>query len=238
MRYFLSNEEITRFTEALQTTIAIPFIDDIEDYIVEAIWEYAKKIDGIDPFYNIRSKKLYDVVDDKHHIGWSVKSLQWAFYDNCEFELVIQRADVYKKATDLGFEPLNSNSDPNRIGAALLKHWQTKVNNDALDQGISSKRIMILLKTEDKKHYSIFEEDIVQYSPEELYWEWTNTKKNGLKGFRRSDNMCVYRWYPSQKQFFERFVLPIGTQKIDIKPIRLQKDQVVDIVLPYLEEHQ
>lgn len=97
---------------------------------------------------------------------------------------------------------------------------------------------MILLKTEDKKHYSIFEEDIVQYSPEELYWEWTNTKKNGLKGFRRSDNMCVYRWYPSQKQFFERFVLPIGTQKIDIKPIRLQKDQVVDIVLPYLEEHQ
>lgn len=76
MQYFLSNEEITRFTEALQTTIAIPFIDDIEDYIVEAIWEYAKKIDGIDPFYNIRSKKLYDVVDDKHHIGWSVKSLQ------------------------------------------------------------------------------------------------------------------------------------------------------------------
>ena len=38
MQYFLSNEEITRFTEALQTTIAIPFIDDIEDYIVEAIW--------------------------------------------------------------------------------------------------------------------------------------------------------------------------------------------------------
>ena len=33
----------------------------------------------------------------------------------------IQRiADVYKKAADLGFEPLDSTSDPNVIGAALL----------------------------------------------------------------------------------------------------------------------
>ena len=69
------------------------------------------------------------------HIGWSVKSLQWKFYDECEFELVIQRADVYKKAADLGFEPLDSTNDPNMIGAALLKHWQLKVEKDALAQG-------------------------------------------------------------------------------------------------------
>lgn len=87
MQYFLTPDEMTRFTSALKTTIAIPFIDDIEDYIVEAIWEHAKSIDGIDPFYNIRSKKLYDVVDENTHIGWSVKSIQWAFYNECEFEL-------------------------------------------------------------------------------------------------------------------------------------------------------
>lgn len=237
MQYFLSNEEIKRFTNALKAAIAIPFIDDVEDYIVEAIWEHTKNIAGIDPFYNIRSKKLYDVVDKTHHIGWSIKSLQWAFFDKCEFELVIQRADVYKKAVDLGFEPLNSDSDPNQIGAALLKHWQLKVDNDAIAQDVNSKRIMILLKTADKQHYSILEEDIIQYSPDEIYWKWTNSSKNGLKGYRHSDNMCVYRWYPSQKQFFERFILPSGTQHIDITPIRLQKDQVVDIVLPFLEEH-
>ena len=88
----------------------------------EYIWEHAKSIDGIDPFYNIRSKKLYDVVDENAHIGWSVNSIQWGFYNECEFELVIQQADVYKKAADLGFEPLDSSSDPNRIGAVLLKH--------------------------------------------------------------------------------------------------------------------
>lgn len=237
MQYFLTASEIERLTSALRTTIAIPFIDDIEDYIVEAIWEHTKGINGIDPFYNIRSKKLYDVVDESTHIGWSVKSIQWAFYNECEFELVIQRADVYKKAAALGFEPLTSASDPNRIGAALLKHWKLKVNGDALDQGVTSKRILVLLKTENKKHYAVFEEDIVQYTPEELYWMWTSPQKNGLKGYRRSDNKCVYRWYPSQKQFFERFILPAETQRVDITPIRLSKSQVVEILLPFLEGH-
>jgi hypothetical protein len=239
MQYFLTPDELQKFEAGLRTVIAVPFIDDIEDYIVEAIWEHAKDIEGIDPFYNIRSKKLYDVVDNKTHTGWSVKSLQWAFRPNCEFELVIQRADVYKKAQDLGFEPLSSDSDPNRIGAALLKHWSLKVEQDAIDQNVTSKRVMILLKTENKQHFAVFEEDLQQYSPEELNWRWTNERKNGLQAIRESDGMCVYRWYPSQKQFFERFILPPETQMIDLdNPVRLRKAEVVDILLPYLQGHQ
>lgn len=238
MQYFLDTNELKRMEYGLKVAMSIPFIDDIEDYIVEAIWEYAKNIDGIDPLYNIRSKKLYDVVDTKTKRGWSVKSIQWAFREECEFELVIQRAAVYKKAEALGFEPLDSNSDPNRIGVALLKHWNNKVNEDAISQGVDDRRIMILLKTEDKQKFAVLEEEIKQYTPDELYWEWTNKSKNGLKGYRKSDNMCVYRWYPSQTQFFERFVLPKGTQTINIKPVRLSKNQVVDILLPFLEEHQ
>lgn len=238
MQYFLTPEELKRMKDGLQATVAIPFIDDIEDYIVEAIWEYAKDIDGIDPLFNIRSKKLYDVVDTRTKRGWSVKSLQWAFYEGCEFELVIQRAAVYKKAAALGFEPLNSDSDPNRIGAALLKHWNSKVEEDAVDQNVTDRRVMVLLKTEDKRHFAVFEEDIKQYTPEEMFWEWTSASKNGLKGYRKSDGMCIYRWYPSQTQFFERFVLPKGTQTIDITPVRMSKSQVVDILLPFLEERQ
>lgn len=238
MQYFLSETELQRMEDSLRTTIAIPFIDDIEDYIVEALWEYAKDINGLDPLFNIRSKKLYDVVDTDNHRGWSVKSLQWPFYEGCEFELVIQRAAVFKKAEALGFEPLDLNSDPNRIGEALLKHWEIKVQEDAIAQNVNDKRIMVLLKTEDKRHFAVFEEDIKQFNPDELYWEWTNAKKNGLKGYRKSDDMCVYRWYPSQTQFFERFVLPKGTQTIDISPVRLRKDQVVDTLLPCIEEHR
>lgn len=238
MQYYLTNDELSKMESGLKVAMAIPFIDDIEDYILEAIWEYSKNINGIDPFYNIRSKKLYDVVDTNTNIGWSIKSLQWSFYDNCQFELVIQRADVFKKAEELGFPPLDKNSDPNLIGAALLKHWRLKVESDANSQHVNSKRILVLLKSIDKKSFAILEEDIKLYSPEELTWQWTNTNKNGLQGFRKSDNMCLYRWYPSQKQFFERFILPPSSQKINITPLRLTKAEVVDILLPYLEEHQ
>ena len=96
MQYFLSDEELKKMKNGLKVAMAIPFIDDVEDFIVEAIWEYARNIDGIDPLFNIRSKKLYDVVDSKTGRGWSVKSLQWAFYEGCEFELVIQRAAVWE----------------------------------------------------------------------------------------------------------------------------------------------
>ena len=237
MQYYLSTTELERITDGLKVAMSIPFIDDIEDFILEAIWEYAKDIDGVDPFYNIRSKKLYDVVDQSTHIGWSVKSLQWAFRPNCEFELVVQRADVYKKARELGFPPLNSNSDPNLIGAALLKHWNNKIESDAIAQGVQSKRIMVLLKTVDKKHFAVLEEDIHQYTTDEISWQWTNSQHNGLQGIRKSDGRCVYRWYPSQKQFFERFILPESSQLIHIEPKRLSKEEIVNIILPHLQGH-
>ena len=234
MQYYLSTTELERITDGLKVAMSIPFIDDIEDFILEAIWEYAKDIDGVDPFYNIRSKKLYDVVDQSTHIGWSVKSLQWAFRPNCEFELVVQRADVYKKARELGFPPLNSDSDPNLIGAALLKHWNNKIESDAIAQGVQSKRIMVLLKTVDKKHFAVLEEDIHQYTTDDISWQWTNSQHNGLQGIRKSDGRCVYRWYPSQKQFFERFILPESSQLIHIEPKRLSKEEIVNIILPHL----
>ena len=237
MQYYLSTIELERITDGLKVAMSIPFIDDIEDFILEAIWEYAKDIDGVDPFYNIRSKKLYDVVDQSTHIGWSVKSLQWAFRPNCEFELVVQRADVYKKARELGFPPLNSDSDPNLIGAALLKHWNNKIESDAIAQGVQSKRIMVLLKTVDKKHFAVLEEDIHQYTTDEISWQWTNSQHNGLQGIRKSDGRCVYRWYPSQKQFFERFILPESSQLIHIEPKRLSKEEIVNIILPHLQGH-
>ena len=106
MQYFLTEEQLVRIEKGLRAAIAVPFIDDIEDYVVEAILEYAKEIEGVDPFVHVRSKRLYDVVDKETKTGYSVKSLKWAFRDGSEseFELVIQRADIFKKANALGFE--------------------------------------------------------------------------------------------------------------------------------------
>ena len=235
MQYYLSTNEIEKLTDGLKAAMSIPFIDDIEDFILEAIWEYTKDIEGIDPFFNIRSKLLYDVVDKENRIGWSVKSLQWAFRHHCEFELVVQRSDVYKKSINLGFPALNNDSDPNLIGAALLTHWNHKIETDATIQGVQSKRIMVLLKTIDKKRFAILEEDIHQYNVNDIAWQWTNEQHNGLQGIRKNDGRCIYRWYPSQKQFFERFVLPDTTQMLYIDPKRLTKQEIVNIILPHLQ---
>lgn len=172
MQYFLSDQQLLRIERGLKAAIAIPFIDDIEDYIVEAILEYAKEIDGVDPFVHTRSKRLYDVVDRNHKIGYSVKSLKWPFREGVEsgFELVIQRADIFKKASLLGFHNLNINTDPQILGAALLKHWGMKVEEDAVFQDVEDRRIFVLVKSIDNKTFAFFEEDIRLYCPDEITW--------------------------------------------------------------------
>ena len=130
-QYNLTAENEERLIKGLEAAISVPLIDSIEDYIWESIFCYVKGIKYIDPFYNIRSKKLFDVTDNVNNIGWSAKALQWTLTPGGEFELVIQRADVFKKAEMLGFPGLNINSDPNVIGAALLKHWQNKIITDS-----------------------------------------------------------------------------------------------------------
>ena len=171
MGYCLSDKEKARFKKALVSAIAIPFIDDIEDYIVESIWAYAKNVPNLDPFYNTRSKQLFDVTDERRAIGWSVKSLQWEINPGSAFELVIQRAAVYKKATQLGYPGLSSESDPNDIGAALLEHWRRKVKEDSDAQGVIDKRIMVLLKTRDKKKFTVYEDVLHTYAVNDLKWQ-------------------------------------------------------------------
>lgn len=238
MQYSLTPSQLERIKKGLRAAIAVPFIDDVEDYVVEAILEYAKGIEGIDPFTNIRSKCLYDVVDRKNQIGYSVKSLKWPFTTNEEFELVIQRADIFKKSASLGFGHLDMSTDPQRLGAALLEHWRRKVEADAAFQHVKDRRIFILLKSKDNRQFAFYEEDIRLYQPKEITWKWTDETKTGLQGIRNEDQMCVYRWYPNQKQFFERFKLPSRIQQIELEPIRLKKEQVVDILLSYLEAHR
>ena len=95
---------------------------------------------------------------------------------------------------------------------------------------------MILLKSTNRKRYAIYEEDIHQYCPDEIEWHWTSPAHNGLQGIRRSDGRCVYRWYPSQKQFFERFKLPKDAQSFTINPQRLNIETIVEALSPFLQE--
>lgn len=235
--YKLTDEEQTRLIDAIRAVYAIPFIDDVEDYIWEAIFTYAKRLPSVDPLTNIRSKRLFDVVDQKQKIGWSMKALQRMIDLPCEFEVVIQRADIIKKANRLGFDRLDLDSSTEKLGQALLTHWyDEKVNKDADIQGVEDKRICILLKSPDRKDYVYFEEELVEYKKEDLTWAWTDETKTGLQARRNQDNVLVFRWYPNQKQFFERFTVSSAAYKFSIEPRRLSTDEMVKLLLAKLED--
>ena len=237
--YPLNEKEKQRLVEAIRAVYAIPFVDDIEDYIWEAIFTYTKGIPSVDPLSHTRSKNLFDVVDEKRKIGWSIKAAQVtqdAIILPCEFEVVIQRADIFTKAKDLGFSSLSIKSSPKDLGAALLKHWyEEKVRQDAKDRGIKERRVSILLKSKNRKNYVYFEEKLVEYRESDLIWAWTNTAKKGLQARRIKDNVLVFRWYPNQKQFFERFIFPEDAYEFCIEPQRLAASDVVEILLAKLE---
>lgn len=234
--YYLNDEEKKRLAEGIRAAFAVPFIDDVEDFIWEAIFAYAKGIETTDPLNNIRSKRLFDVIDKERKIGWSVKAAQRTIYLPCDYEVVIQRADIFKKAKSLGFEFLSSDSSTADLGAALLNHWYVeKVNKDAQMQEVEDKRVCILLKSPDRKRYVYFEDKLVEYRNEELKWDWTDISKTGLQARRRSDNMLIFRWYPNQKQFFERFVFPETAYEFSIEPERLLVNDMVVLLLAKFE---
>jgi hypothetical protein len=235
MQYHLNEQQKERLKKGVSAMLSVPFIDDIEDFIWEAIFAYTKNISLIDPLTSIRSKRLFDIVDMENKIGWSAKALQWKINPPCEFELVIQRADIFKKANELGFNSLDKNSSVDDLGKALLKHWYgCKVLADAEFQDVNDKRVCILLKTKDRKKYAYFEEDIKIYNSEELNWRWTDDSKTGLQGIRRSDGFVVFRWYPNQKQLFERFNLKDESFIFTLEPSRLSLDDTINLISNHL----
>lgn len=228
--YKLTEVQKQRLVNGVRATLSIPLIDSLEDFIWEGLFCYVKQVDFVDPFLGIRSKKLFDVVDTNNNIGWSAKTVQWNFKEGGEFEVVIQRADIFKKRESLGFPELNMNSEPDLIGSALLKHWEDKIIGDALSQKVTDRRVCILIKNIDNKKFAYFEEDFAIYKLDNIIWNWTNNTKTGLQGIRKEDGFCVYRWYPNQKQFFERFKFGNGNFSFEIEPKRIGLNEIIDLL--------
>lgn len=233
--YPISAIEQDLLVGTVKAALAIPLIDSVEDFVWESIFCHFKKIPIIDPTKNIRSKSLFDVVDNKNGIGWSAKAIQWTLRSGGEFEIVIQRADIFKKRNELGYPILSMESTPDDLGGALLKHWGSKIINDAKKQNVTDQRVCILLKSKDNRKFAYMEEALMQYQEEDLYWKWTDDTKTGLQGIRKIDEFCVYRWYPNQKQFFERFVYLEHCFSFEIQPKRLEFDKIIAFIHTQLE---
>lgn len=231
MHYKLADVEKERMVRGVNNVLSIPFIDDIEDFIWEAIFSYAKGLSLVDPLTSIRSKRLFDVVDTEKKIGWSAKAVQWPIKLPGSLELVIQRADIFKKAEALGFPPLDKNSPTELLGKALMKHWiNEKVIKDAEHQGVKDKRVCILIKSRNRKKFAYLEESLIEYNADDLEWHWTDVTKTGLQGTKKKDGSLVFRWYPNQKQLFERFTLPEDAFVFDLDPKRMSMTDAVEVL--------
>ena len=230
--YRLTDKEAKRPKDGLHTAYGCPFVDDVEDFIFEAILSYVKGLPIVDPLV-VRSKRLFDVVDTVKKIGWSVKTHKKTtrnLVPGYIAEIVVQRANVFGKGEALGYGKLNKRSVPSALGNALLNHWNAKIREDAEFQGVNSKRVCILVKSKDRRRFAVLEEDIVEYNEREIEWKWTKEDRVGLQGCRISDGLCVFKWYPSGAQLFERFTLPEDIQIFEVKPRRVEMAKIIRVM--------
>jgi hypothetical protein len=235
MMSHLNQSEIDKLKDGIISAYAIPFIDDIEDYIWESIFCYVKNIPIVDPLMDTREKKLFDVVDRTTGTGWSAKALQTNVRPGGAFELVIQRADIFKKYEELGFSKLTLETDPDTLGAALMVHWnQKKIKEDMVLQNVSIAKVCILLKSNDRKRFTFIEEPLEVLHPNDMTWKWTSPAKSGLQGYHKGK--LKYRWYHGQKQFFEVFEVPVNAPVIYINPTRLRLDNAIETILKKLND--
>jgi hypothetical protein len=212
--------------------MTIPVIDSLEDFIWEGVFCYAKGIQLVDPLFTVRSKELFDIVDPATKIGWSAKTILTNLSAlEPKALIVIQRANVMGKRVELGFPNLTLESKPAEIGAAIMKHWQMKIDADKTAQGVEDTRICILVKGTGHTEYAYIEEELCVYAPDEIEWRWANKKSGnqllGLHGIHKKTGRSIYSWYRSGGQLFETFYIDKNAYRFNVNLKRLPFSEVI-----------
>ncbi|TBR57494.1 hypothetical protein B4U84_15975 [Westiellopsis prolifica IICB1] len=235
----LTNNEIERLKQAIIATIASPVIGSIEDYTWEAIFHYVKDIPLLDPALG-RSKLLYDAVDVVTKTGWSLKSLQLKSLNfKSPFLFVIQRADIIKKSTQLGFPGLTEQSSPDELGAAIIQHWNEKIILSQAAQSVVNSYEGILLKTIKGYEYIYCEFPLDPLDSSTFSWAWTVDKTTGGSGVGLQGNVAgkiELVWYKNQKQLFRARTIPTQAVRIKVERTRLTLDRYVKTVIFALQD--
>lgn len=227
----LTNEEKTRLAAGLRAAFMVPIIDDVEDFVWEAVFHYVKGLELYDPYSVGRNKQLFDVVA-KDGRGWSLKTLVCSSLDaGSKFEFVIQRADIFKKAELLGFDELSRNSDAADLGAALIRHWNAKFMTDAEAQDVTDPRLVVLLKRRDRKRFTYVEKTYHPFDEGQFQWKWTAKKDGGDgAGLQGSlDGRVRLKWYFGQKQLFEVCTVPNEAYTFDLAWTPKTLDEFVEL---------
>ncbi len=264
-----SPDEKNRLMSALRAAWAVPWVDDIVGFIWEAVFHYVKELNIPNRLIvreptktktsviqdssaeiaqqldlptleiNRTSKRLYDALDLKSDMGWSLKAVQLARLNliaGIEVPFVIQRADIFKKYKNLGFSTeLSKDSSTDDLGIVIVKHWNDKVEQDGEAQGVIDGRLAILVKNSNRQEYVYVEQPIIKFQANDFDWMWTNNDKIGLQAKRKSDGKVILRWYANQKQLFQSVTIPDSATRVSIIPKRAEVDKFVASMLESLD---
>jgi hypothetical protein len=235
----LTLEEVEKLRQGIIATVASPVIGSIEDYSWEAIFHYVKNIPLSDPASG-RSKLLHDAVDSNSRTGWSLKTVQLSsLVSGTPFLFVIQRADVVKKAIQLGFPGLTEKSSPADLGAAIIKHWNEKIIMSRKVQGVTTSYEGILLKSIKGNEYVYCEYPLNPLDPMVFSWAWTVNRNTGESGAGLQGSVAGKTelvWYKNQKQVFKAQSISTGAIRISIPRNRLAVSKYVETILASLQQ--
>jgi hypothetical protein len=235
----LTLEEVERLRQGIIATVASPVIGSIEDYSWEAIFHYVKNIPLSDPASG-RSKLLHDAVDSNSRTGWSLKTVQLSsLRAGTPFLFVIQRADIVKKAVQLGFPGLTEKSSPADLGAAIIRHWNEKIIISRQLQGVTTSYEGILLKSIKGNEYVYCEYPLNPLDPTVFSWAWTINRNTGESGAGLQGSVAGKTelvWYKNQKQLFKAQSISSEAICIIIQRNRLAVSKYVETILASLQE--
>ncbi|MFH7028647.1 MAG: hypothetical protein ACHBN1_25450 [Heteroscytonema crispum UTEX LB 1556] len=231
----LTGVEKARLRAGLEAAFTIPIIDDVEDFVWEALFHYVKNIPLPDPITQGRTKQLFDAVASDGR-GWSLKTLvSRNFTVGSSFEFVIQRANIFQKAAQLGFpEGLNSSSDIANLGAALIRHWNEKHQRDCIAQNVTDPPIVILLKNRLRKRLAYVEFAYPILQEADYRWRWSREGGFGLQGWK--DEQVHLKWYPSGTQLFQVFQMPENAYYFELEWQKATLSNFVENVIRTLAE--
>lgn len=233
MIYRLAPTEKKKLQQTIRMALSVPFIAGIEGYAWEAVFHHVKGLSLPNPHSDKRKKLLFDAIDSRKRIGWSLKAVQKSPNVGMNFELVIQRADILKKRAVLGFPELTLDALPALLGRAVLAHWNRKILADMQTQNVAQPRIAILCKSNNHRRYALLDQDLQQFSEDELLWSWTDETHNGLQARLKENDRVTFRWYPNQKQLFQVFMLAPEAFYFEIDIRRFTPNELLErLILP------
>jgi len=225
--------DLDRLQWAIRAALSSPLLDDIQGFAWEAVFHAAKQLALRDPLAEGKTKRLFDAVDAASGKGWSLKAKQCgtpkSMRPGMVIEIVIQRADVFSKAVQLGYRRgLAKASPPATLGKAVVRLWNNKVREDIGAQCVRVPMLAVLLKSANRKRYGYFELPLEQFGEDQFDWAWAAGRRKGLQA--REGGTLRLKWYPSGTQLFQCVTVPPTCVFFDVQPNRVPMDTYIAFI--------